>query len=245
MLIESSQPQLKPETKDSEHVVGNMDSKCCAGFIFKSKFNENLNRNLNQAKPLNLKRASCSNIPTNKSPNTPPIILQSQDTSNIDSNSILHRNCEQLIFTNKQVTIETPQKSNVNLVQNFSSNINLRKINNNTVSPLIQPNHKTMYNRFSGSVQNLPQKLNPSFRKKSASEMNLSKPMNTTMVNNVEYVNYCPSVLFSRMRKSISTQNLRQSLNNPNTTASGSSSKNWKQFFKFGGVRKRTKKDVR
>lgn len=238
MLIESSQPKLEPETKDSEHVVGNMDSKCCAGFIFKSKFNENLNRNLNQAKPLSLKRASTSSIPDKKPPNTTPI----QETSNIDSNSILHRNCEQPNFINKQDPIET-SKSNVNLVQNFSSNINLRKINNNTVSPL-QLNHKTMNSRFSGSVQNLPQKLNSSFRKKSASEMNLSKPVNTTIVNNVEYVNYCPSVLFSRMRKSISTQNLSK---NQNTTASGSSgsSKNWRQFFKFGGVRKRTKKDVR
>lgn len=237
MLIESSQPQLEPETKDSEHVVGTMDSKCCSGFIFKSKFNENLNRNLNQAKPLSLKRASCSSIPAKK---TPPII-QSLETSNIDSNSILHRNCDQP----KQVTIET-QKLNVNLVQNFSSNINLRKINNNTVSPL-QLNHKNMHSRFSGSVQNLPQKLNSSFRKKSASEMNLSKRVNTTIVNNVEYVNYCPSVLFSRMRKSISTQNLTNSQNNENPAGSRSSgsSKNWRQFFKFGGVRKRTKKDVR
>lgn len=242
MLIESSQPQLEPDLKDSEHVVGNLDSKCCAGFIFKSKFNENLNRNLNQAKPLNLKRASCSSIPT-KPPITLPIIGLSQETSNIDSNSILHRNCEQLSFNTNRVTIETP-KSNVNLVQNFSSNVNLRKINNNTVLHS-QSNHKTMYNRFSGSVQNLPQKLNSSFRKKSASEMNLSKPVNTTMVNNVEYVNYCPSVLFSRLRKSISTQNLRQTQSHQhNSTASGSS-KNWKQFFKFGGVKKRTKKDVR
>lgn len=236
MLIESSQPQLKPELKDSEHVVGGLDSKCCAGFIFKSKFNENLNRNLNQAKPLNLKRASCSSIPTSKPPITPPILALPQETSNIDSNSILHRNCD-------QVTIETP-KSNVNLVQNFSSNINLRKINNNTVLHS-QSNHKTMYNRFSGSVQNLPQKLNSSFRKKSASEMNLSKPVNTTMVNNVEYVNYCPSVLFSRLRKSISTQNLRQSQSHQNSSTASGSSKNWKHFFKFGGVRKRAKKDVR
>lgn len=242
MLIESTKTELK---ESDEHVVGNMDSKCCGGFSFKPKFHEHLKRNLNHPKPLNFKRASCSSIPINKPPlNAPPIII-SEETSNIDSNSILHRNCEQLSFSKKPVTIETA-KSNVNLVQNFnSSNINLRKINNNTISPLSpQPsNHKNMYNRFSGSVQNLPQKLNSSFRKKSASEMNLSKPLNTTMVNNVEYVNYCPSVLFSRMRKSISTQNLRQP-SNQNQTASGSS-KNWKQYFKFGGVKKKTKKDVR
>lgn len=166
-----------------------------------------------------------------------------QTSSRIDLNSILHRGSLRNSNKSESSKNSSLELSNRNSIVSIGNNNVNTKLDQKTIPEPSSTfrNQLKLYHRFGGSIQNLT-KSKMCGRKISASEMNINRVGSPNHIVGPDMSSYCPSVLYSKSRKNLSTNTIFKSSSSQN---SSSSSINWKKYLSFNILKKKRVKSGR